>query len=234
MNLFWCQAVGRRISTLIKKIDYQFKNQDLLEAALTHRSVRPDNNERMEFLGDSIVNFIIAEALYNKFPAAHEGKLSRIRANLVKGDTLAELAQELELGDFIRLGPGELKSGGHRRTSILADTMEALIAALYMDGGMTLCKKKVISWFEQRLSSVTLESNLKDPKTRLQEYLQSHKMALPDYEIVKVDGSAHNQTFHVKCSVKGSKYASEGIGSSRRRAEQEAAELFYELIEPSK
>lgn len=224
----------RRISTLAKKIDYQFKKPELLESALTHRSVRLENNERMEFLGDSIVNFLIAEALYNKFPTAREGKLSRIRASLVKGDTLAELAQELELGDFIRLGPGELKSGGHRRTSILADTMEALIGALYIDGGMTICKKKVISWFDERLNNVTLESNLKDPKTQLQEFLQGKRLSLPTYDIIKIVGSAHNQTFHIKCSVKGIKEASKGAGTSRRRAEQEAARALYTLLEQAK
>lgn len=214
---------------LCDKLGYHFNDKGLLYSALTHRSVDANNNERLEFLGDSIVNFLIAEALFHRFPKAKEGHLSRLRASLVKGETLAELAQELELGGYLSLGPGESKTGGHRRSSILADAIEAIIAAIYFDSDLETCRKLVLTWFESRLAKTSLDQNLKDPKTQLQEFLQGKKYPLPTYNIVKAEGEAHKQTFYIECVVEGISYTSEGVGSSRRRAEQEAAEIFLAM-----
>lgn len=216
---------------LSEKLGYTFKDIQLLDAALTHRSVKPDNNERLEFLGDSILNFVIAEALYKKCPDATEGELSRMRANLIKGETLAELAIEFDLGHYLRLGVGESKSGGHRRSSILADAVEAIIAAIFLDSGISICRRKVLSWYHSRLNKPFLMKKLKDPKTRLQEHLQAKKFPLPDYTIDDITGEAHEQEFHVHCAVKGIEEITYGSGSSRRRAEQEAAENFLLFLE---
>jgi len=223
--------VANKLSNLCETLGYQFKDLKNLESALTHRSVKGENNERLEFLGDSIVNFIIAQALFEKFPKAREGKLSRLRANLVNGDTLAELAYEFDLGDFMLLGPGEVKSGGQRRHSILADALEAIIAAIYLDAGLDVCQQCVLSWYETRLADVTKTKNIKDPKTRLQEYIQSQKLALPIYSIATIEGDAHKQTFNVQCQVEGSDFISTGSGSSRRRAEQQAATEYLAHLE---
>ncbi len=211
------------IEKLSRKLGYEFADQELAVLALTHRSYASNNNERLEFLGDSIVNYAIAEALYNQFPQAKEGQLSRLRARLVKGKTLAEIAREFELGDYLRLGSGELKSGGYRRESILADTVEALIAAIYLDGGMDRCRERILCWYESRLKNMSLEDTLKDPKTRLQEYLQSRQVILPVYAVLNVEGEAHEQTFTVSCIVAPLSNGCIGIGSSRRSAEQKAA-----------
>jgi len=227
---FWFYVMAHKASHFLARLGYQFKQNAMLEAALTHRSVPGDNNERLEFLGDSIVNFLIAEALYIKFPQAREGELSRLRANFVCGGTLAELARELELGTMLRLGPGELKNGGHRRESILADSMEAVIAAIYLDGGLECCRALVLKWFASRLQDVTLSHNLKDPKTRLQEYLQAKKFPLPSYTIARTEGDAHNQIFHIQCRVEGLSVCTDGSGTSRRRAEQEAAAAFLDEL----
>lgn len=218
-------------AALCQKLGYEFHNPGLLEAALTHRSIRGNNNERLEFLGDSIVNFIIAAALYQQFPNAKEGDLSRLRASLVKGDTLAELAQEFELGSYLRLGAGELKSGGFRRKSILADAMEAVIAAIYLDGGMAVCQERVLRWYELRLQEIGRGSGLKDPKTRLQEFLQARKISLPDYSVLSIQGEAHQQIFRVACRIEKYAYVTEGVGSSRRSAEQQAAQKYLEFLE---
>jgi len=224
-------SVVKNSKTLCQKLGYEFHNPNLLDAALTHRSIRGNNNERLEFLGDSIINFIIAAALFQQFPKAKEGDLSRLRANLVKGDTLAELAQEFELGNYLRLGAGELKSGGFRRKSILADAMEAVIAAIYLDAGMAVCQERVLRWYEVRLQEIGRSSGMKDPKTRLQEYLQAKKLGLPDYNVLSIQGEAHQQTFRVVCRIEKYSQVTEGVGSSRRSAEQEAAQKYLEYLE---
>ncbi|MCW4152840.1 ribonuclease III [Halomonas sp. 18H] len=207
-----------------RRIGHQFAQRELLELAMTHRSYGGRNNERLEFLGDSIVNFVIAEDLYQRFPKAREGQLSRLRARLVKGQTLAELAREMEFGDCLRLGSGEMKSGGHRRDSILADAVEAVIGAIYLDAGMDTARARVLSWFAERLEMIDLQDTQKDPKTRLQEFLQSRQVPLPRYDVISVEGEAHAQTFTVECHVEVLDEHTQGIGSSRRHAEQQAAE----------
>ncbi|MBA53706.1 MAG: ribonuclease III [Pseudomonadales bacterium] len=209
---------------LSRTIDYQFQQNELLELALTHRSHNGShNNERLEFLGDSILNFVIGEALFQKFPKAREGQLSRLRATLVKGATLTKVAKQLELGPSLRLGPGEMKSGGHRRDSILADAVEAIIGAVYLDAGMVQAQKLILNWFQQRLDGITLDDTTKDNKTRLQELLQARKLGLPDYDIVDVSGKSHAQKFVVSCNVPELLLSATAEGQSRRQAEQIAA-----------
>lgn len=191
--------------------------------ALTHRSYGNQNNERLEFLGDSIVNMVIAEYLFLNFDKAREGHLSRLRARMVKGVTLAEIGREFELGSYLRLGSGELKSGGFRRESILADAVESIIGAIYLDSDFHTCRDQVLRWFEHRLKQLDIQDTQKDPKTRLQEFLQSRHFPLPRYEVLSVDGEAHNQTFHVCCVLPSLDRKTNGVGSSRRVAEQEAA-----------
>lgn len=208
---------------LCRELDYSFAEPALLRRAITHRSAAKENNERLEFLGDSILNFLIADLLYARFPRAQEGRLSRLRATLVKGETLAEIARELEIGDHLILGPGELKSGGHHRASILADAFEAVIGAVYLDNGLEACRKLITSFYQDRLDSLTSESLLKDPKSRLQEYLQARQLSLPDYRVSAVSGEAHEQIFQVECAIDGTLPRVTGIGRSRRKAEQDAA-----------
>ncbi|WP_407668505.1 ribonuclease III [Oceanospirillum multiglobuliferum] len=213
---------------------YSFNDIEHLNLALTHRSFGGSNNERLEFLGDSIVNFVIAEALYHQFTEAREGQLSRLRARLVKGVTLAELAREFELGDYLQLGSGELKSGGFRRDSILADAMEAVIGAIYIDGGMDICRERILIWYAERLRNLDLSDTQKDPKTLLQEYLQSRQQALPKYEVISVEGDAHDQTFTVECEIESLTSRPLGIGSSRRNAEQQAAKKALQALNVKK
>jgi len=220
----------RDFKPLYKIIGYQFNDVTFLQAALTHRSVQGLNNERFEFLGDAILNYLIADALYSHFIDAREGELTRLRATLVKGDTLAEMAKEFAIGTYLILGQGERKSGGHRRKSILADALEAIIAAIYLDGGMDKCKSCVERWFKDRITHVKERHHLKDPKTRLQEHLQSIKQPLPTYTIVTITGDTHDQKFHLECKVEGLDIATEGIGSNRRQAEQNAADEFYSIL----
>ncbi|WP_148254728.1 ribonuclease III [Aidingimonas lacisalsi] len=220
------------LKTFSRRIGHSFSDFALLELAMTHRSYGGRNNERLEFLGDSIVNFVIAEALYRRFPDAREGQLSRLRARLVKGQTLAELAREFDVGDCLNLGSGEMKSGGHRRDSILADAMEAVIGAIYLDAGMDVVKTRVLSWYGTRLEAIDLQDTQKDPKTRLQEFLQSRQAALPRYEVVSVEGEAHAQTFTIECHVEVLEQYTLGIGSSRRHAEQQAAEKALQQLDP--
>lgn len=208
---------------LQRALGYEFTDPQLLTLALTHRSARGINNERLEFLGDSIVNHIIAEALYHQFPASREGDMSRMRASLVKGDTLAEVARELHLGDYLQLGPGERKSGGHRRSSILADALEAVVGAILLDSDVEKCRASVLRWFGPRLQALTSGIADKDAKTRLQEYLQGRGNALPLYELLDVLGEDHKQQFRVACRLQQPALAVEGSGSSRRKAEQAAA-----------
>lgn len=215
---------------LFIKLGYTFEDFKLLKSALTHRSVKGDNNERLEYLGDSIVNFIIAEEIFIRCPHAREGEMSRLRAMLVKGDTLAELAREFELGEHLLLGSGELKTGGRDRDSILADAVEAVIAAIYLDSGMATVRKLVVNWYESRLQDIQNITTLKDPKTLLQEHLQSRRLDLPSYEVDTIEGEAHNQTFIVKCQVAQLNLETKADGSSRRKAEQKAAQLMLEQL----
>ncbi|MDG6332812.1 ribonuclease III [Glaesserella parasuis] len=212
-----------QLELLQKKLGYQFANLDYLTQALTHRSAASKNNERLEFLGDSILNFAIGKALYEKFPKADEGELSRMRAALVKEQTLAVVARQFELGEYMKLGAGELKSGGYRRESILSDCVEAIIAAVYLDAGIDRAMERVHCWYQQLLNDMQLGEAQKDPKTRLQEYLQGRKLPLPTYEVIDIKGEAHNQTFKVSCKVEKVDEIFIGNGTSRRKAEQDAA-----------
>ncbi|SFM12135.1 ribonuclease III [Marinobacter zhejiangensis] len=211
------------LEQLQRRIGYQFRQPEHLLLALTHRSFGNQNNERLEFLGDSIVNMVIAEHLFHYFEKAREGQLSRLRARMVKGVTLAEIGREFDLGRYLRLGSGELKSGGYRRESILADAVESIIGAIYLDSDFETCRQQVLRWFEQRLNNLNLQDTQKDPKTRLQEYLQSRQYPLPRYDVISVDGEAHAQTFHVSCVLPSLDRKTTGVGSSRRIAEQQAA-----------
>jgi len=196
---------------------------DLLALALTHRSAGRTNNERLEFLGDATLGLVMAEALWSRFPDADEGELSRRRAALVNKDSLAAVARELRLGDYLRLGPGELRTGGHARDSILADALEALIGAVYLDCGLERVRDMVLRLFAERLARVAGEDAVKDPKTRLQEWLQGRRRPVPEYSVVDVAGAAHDQQFAVTCRLADTGAESRGLGSSRRRAEQDAA-----------
>ena len=211
-------------SRLIQAIGYTFKDEKHLKLALTHRSISGNhNNERLEFLGDAILGMIIADYLYLHFPQEKEGRLTRLRANLVKQESLAEIGRNLKLGDYLNLGAGELKSGGFRRDSILADTVEAILGAIYLDSAsIDACKSCLLQWYGSRLQTITTEPTLKDPKSRLQEYLQSHHLSLPVYTVTAVFGEDHNQTFHVQCQVENA-LPVQGSGISRRYAEQAAA-----------
>jgi len=215
--------VSSSLNRLERKLGHTFKNQDLMLLALTHRSFASRNNERLEFLGDAILNFVAGEALFERFPQAREGQLSRLRARLVKGETLAILARGFDLGDHLRLGSGELKSGGFRRESILADALEALIGAIYLDAGLETVRVRVLDWLAGELDGLTLVDTNKDPKTRLQEFLQSRACELPRYEVVDIQGEPHCRTFFVECRVALLNDKTYGQGASRRIAEQVAA-----------
>lgn len=218
---------------LRERLGYTCRDAALLEAALTHRSAAALNNERMEFLGDAVLSFVIAELLYRALPRAPEGDLSRLRASLVSGDTLAAVAAEHGLGDWLVLGEGELKSGGYRRKSILADALEAVVGAIYLDGGMDPARAVVERLLRSRLDSLPPAAQLKDAKTRLQETLQGSGRELPVYTVLAVSGPPHQQTFRVRCELPGADLSAEAEGSSRRRAEQEAARLVHErLVRP--
>ncbi len=215
---------------LCRKLRYKFNDANLLKIALTHRSSNDKNNERLEFLGDSVVNFIIAEALFQQFPHSQEGDLSRWRATLINRDTLANIAREFDLGRYLNLGPGELKSGGSQRLSILSCAMEAIIGAIYLDGGFEAIRQCALNWYEPLLHSLTHTSNHKDPKTLLQEYLQGKHKPLPVYVVESVEGEAHQQVFIVSCLVNGVEKKAIGKGTSRRRAEQDAAETMLGIM----
>lgn len=214
---------------LSRLLGYQFKNPRLLKMSLTHRSSSDENNERLEFLGDAIVSTVIAEVLYQQYPRAQEGELSRWRATLVNREALGNVARQFQLGRYLILGPGELKSGGGERTSILSCAMEAIIGAIYLDGGFLTVRECILRWYQPLLDTLTSVASHKDPKTLLQEYLQSRRMPLPIYTVESVEGEAHQQIFVVSCSVEGVKDKMIGKGSSRRRAEQEAAENMLEM-----
>ena len=219
------------LNRLCKRLNYAFQNPAYLKQALTHCSFCAENYERFEFLGDSILSFVIANELFHLFPAQSEGHLSRLRSFLVKGDMLAEIAKELSLGDFLYLGQGELKSGGFRRSSILADSLEAVFAAIFLDGGFSAASQAILSLYRSRLDDPHLNDCLKDAKTQLQEYLQAEKFALPEYTLIKVEGDEHDQVFHVTCSVDGMKHIAHGKGPSRRKAEQLAAKSLLEQLQ---
>ena len=214
----------------LKLPGYTFKNNELLDTALTHRSAGRNNYERLEFLGDSILGFIITETLYERFQDQSEGILTRLRANLVRKESLAKLARTLNIGDHIRLGPGERKSGGWRRDSILANTMEAIIGAVYLDSGMQSCKSFVLSLYGELLDSLDVNDIDKDPKSVLQELLQSRNQALPVYQIVEERGDAHDKVFTVSCEVPGVSTPFQAEGRSKRAAEQAAAEKVLQML----
>lgn len=220
----------RKPEALRKKLGLTFNNPQLFTMALTHRSASPNNNERLEFLGDSILGFVIAQKLYDTFPDASEGALSRLRASLVNEATLAELARKYQLGDALVLGSGELKSGGFRRDSILSDALEAIMGALFKDQGIVACQQWIESLFDEKLQNLSLNNWQKDPKTQLQELMQSKKMELPDYTLITMSGPSHEQTFKVRCSVPVIEETCIGTGISRKKAEQAAAELMLELL----
>ena len=212
------------LKSLFQILGYHFKDASLLELALTHRSYSDPNNERLEFLGDAILNDLITQKLFHEYPHHQEGDLSRFRANLVNRDILAVLAKKLEISQYLHLGAGELKSGGLERSSILADAMEAVIGAIYLDGGMQACQDRITAWYSNVFIDSSSRGLKKDPKTQLQEYLQAHKMNLPVYTLISVEGNEHMKIFHMACHIDALKQTSTGQGSSRRRAEQDAAQ----------
>lgn len=212
-----------------RTIGYVFHDRDLLKQALTHRSHGSSHNERLEFLGDSILNCVIAQALYERFHAVREGDLSRLRANLVRQETLADIAQRLGLGEQLRLGEGELKSGGFRRPSILADGLEAVFGAVFIDGGFERARETVLRLYAPYLSNLDPLHSGKDAKTALQEYLQGRRLALPQYLLLATRGEAHAQEFEVECQIAELGISATGRGPSRRAAEQEAARRAIEL-----
>jgi ribonuclease-3 len=211
-------------------IGHTFKDQGLLQLALTHRSFSASNNERLEFLGDVVLNFIVAHQLYHRFPKLPEGDLSRLRAQLVKESSLSEIAMELHVGEALRLGEGELKSAGRRRPSILADAVEALVGAVYLDGGFVAAEAVVLKLYLNKFNTIDPKVIDKDAKSQLQEYLQSKKIDLPDYNVVLIEGEAHAQSFKVECHIQKLNLLTVGEGTSRRSAEQQAAQLAMEKI----
>ena len=219
------------LKNLEARVAYTFKNASLLDQSVTHRSFGDSNNERLEFLGDSILNFVVAAALFNRFPDAREGDLSRLRAGMVKQQTLAEIARELDLGGFLTMGSGELKSGGFDRDSILSDAVEAIIGAVYLDGGITEATGCVLGLYEERLAALTSSNIEKDAKSRLQEHLQGIGQPVPDYILVGATGKSPNQTFEIECRSLSFNGTIRAIGTSRRRAEQKAAELALKHLE---
>ncbi len=211
------------------ELNYRFRDPALAQLALTHRSIGKPNNERLEFLGDALLGAIVAEMLYEVHPKASEGELSRLRAQLVNGQALAVVARELDLGDGLRLGPGELKTGGFRRDSILADAFEAMVAAVYLDGGFDACREAVRGLFNERIAALRRSS--KDAKTRLQEWLQAEGLPLPQYELVASHGEDHAKTFDVSCTIsEPMALTAEAHGGSRRAAEQDAAEIVLNQL----
>lgn len=210
---------------LQQRLGYTFNEVALLEQAVTHRSFGSRNNERLEFLGDAILNYVIAMELYGRFPSAREGQLSRLRARLVRRQTLAEVAREFSLGDHLIMGSGELKSGGFNRDSILSDALEAIIGAIYLDSDIVAATERVATWFYGRLDAMSLTRSQKDAKSKLQEYLQARQCNLPEYAVVAIEGASHDQKFHVECRTELLEEPALGEGGSRRVAEQNAASV---------
>ncbi|HNC51959.1 MAG TPA: ribonuclease III [Accumulibacter sp.] len=219
------------VSRLEQSLAYTFNDRTLLQLALTHRSYSALHNERLEFLGDAILNAIMARRLYERFPRLAEGELSRLRASLVRQDSLHQLAVALSLGDFLRLGEGEQKSGGHQRPSILADALEALFGALWLDAGFDAAGEVISRVYENKLNQLTSGQGVKDAKTRLQEHLQGARIALPQYLLASTEGEAHAQQFTVACVIDSLQIRTEGRGGSRRAAEQVAAERALKALD---
>lgn len=217
------------LGRLETRIDYIFNDRDLLALAMTHRSSRRNNNERLEYLGDSILGCVIAEALYHQFPKSPEGDLTKMRAKLVRGTTLASLARKIGIKDFLILGEGEMKSGGFNRDSILSDAVEAMFGAIYLDGGFRIARSIIMTLMADRLVSVNPQ-NLKDNKTRLQEIIQAQNQPLPDYEVINQAGKAHALTFTVECRIDHPQSPFVATGNSRRVAEQQAASLAINAL----
>ena len=213
---------------LAERLGVELSDAGLLGRALTHRSHGASNNERLEYLGDAVLNFVVAEMLYRAFPEATEGELSRFRASLVSGEALAAMAADLGIGERLLLGEGEMKSGGQRRATILADALEAVFGAIYVDQGLAAARRVAERLFQSQIAALPSAAELKDPKTRLQEWLQGHGHPLPAYTVLEVSGEPHEQRFRVRCDVPGLALAAVAEGSSRRRAEQEAAQRILE------
>jgi ribonuclease-3 len=220
-----------KLVTLYRKLGYTFQDADLLITALTHRSKSSVHNERLEFLGDALLNFCIAEKLFREHPELHEGQLSRSRANLVNGDILSTLATYFQLQNYLRLGTGELRSGGLLRRSTLANAMEAIIGAIYLDGGMSACQQWIDTWFSSDEVVNASRGVKKDPKTQLQEYAQAKKVKLPQYSVLTQTGKEHNQVFKVQCTLADLNVNAVGKGVNRRRAEQAAAEELLKQLQ---
>lgn len=218
------------MNKLTKLLGSELMATDTFVRAITHRSAEGKHNERMEFLGDSVLGLIITTELYQRMPRASEGYLSRLRASLVNENALAGIAVELTIGDFLRLGSGELKSGGFRRKSIIADAFEAIVGCIYLEQGMESAKKFVLTAYGDRLDNLPAEDTLKDPKSRLQEFLQSRGHDLPDYTLIDTQGEAHRQTFTAECVIPKLNIRTTGTSGSRRKAEQEAAELAFQQV----
>lgn len=215
---------------LYNTLQYKFQDVGLFGQALTHRSAAGPNNERLEFLGDAVLDLVISEAVFEARPTASEGDLSKLRSSLVKDATLAQLATELDLGAYLVLGSGEQKSGGHRRESILADALEAIFGAVYLDSGIETVRQMIRGVFDKRIRELPDARDLRDPKTRLQEWLQSRGMTLPEYQLANVTGEAHRQRFEVSCTVSGIPEATRGESTTRRKAEQQAASRMLEVL----
>ncbi len=218
----------------VDRIGHAFANQDLLAQALTHRSAGAPHNERLEFLGDGVVNLLVADTLFQRWPKADEGALTRARAELVREASLALIARQLQLGERLTMGPGEMKSGGHRRDSILADALEAVVAAIYLDAGFEACRAVVMPWFEESLAALPVGRPEKDAKTRLQEWLQGRQRALPVYELVSESGDDHAKLFLARCTTLDPPLTADGEGTSRRNAEQVAAAALLDKLDISK
>ena len=220
--------MDEQLHRLESALGYTFKNKDYLQTALTHRSLGQNNNERLEYLGDALLGFVIANILFQTHPQATEGVLTRLRATLVKGETLAKIAREIELGEYIRLGSSEMKSGGWRRKSILANTLESIFGAIYLDSGFQSCTNTIELLFAGYIQNCTPDTLVKDPKTRLQEYLQANQKQLPVYEVIEESGAAHDKTFLVRCIIHEMDITVEANGRSKRTAEQSAAKIILE------
>lgn len=214
------------IDTLQLALGYTFQDSHLLTTALSHRSLSgSEHNERLEFLGDSVLSCVIAEALYTHYPEENEGKLTQMRAIMVRREALVALAQQFRLGDYIQVGSGELKNGGQYRDSTLANAMEAIIGAVYLDAQFEVCRKLVLKWYQDSIVTAA-QSHIKDAKTLLQEYCQAKSWPLPSYRVVSVSGKAHHQTFHITCCIRNQEFIGEGSGSNRQKAEKIAAQHF--------
>jgi ribonuclease-3 len=219
-----------RSSALCRKLGYEFKQPQLLQRALTHRSYAAEHNERLEFLGDAILGCVIAKHLYSNYPQLSEGELSRLRSNLVREETLAILARQLDLGSQLKLGEGELKSGGFRRPSILADALEALFGAILLDSGFAAAEQAVLNLYVPYLEKMDVQKLGKDAKTLLQEYLQGKHIPLPAYSVIDMQGEAHAQSFEVECVIPSLRISARGSGTTRRNAEQQAAQAAYQQL----